>query len=104
MISREADVQQGILNSLDQIRCFWHDLLDGDVDAMRKVDESTVKALELKAPRLSTLYAQTIQPQLGGAQIFSAFSDQDRSQILEQLCRFKDLIPSLHTFFRNLCY
>ena len=97
-------MQQGILNSLDQIRCFWHDLLDGDVEAMRKVDEPTVKALELKAPGSSTLDAQTIQRQLGGAQIFSAFSDQDRSQILERLRRFKDLIPSLHTFFRNLCY
>ena len=71
---------------------------------MRKVDEPTVKALELKAPGSSTLDAQTIQRQLGGAQIFSAFSDQDRSQILERLRRFKDLIPSFHTFFRNLCY
>ena len=97
-------MQQGILNSLDQIRCFWHDLLDGNVEAMRKVDEPTVKALELKAPGSSTLDAQTIQRQLGGAQIFNAFSDQDRSQILERLRRFKDLIPSFHTFFRNLCY
>ena len=71
---------------------------------MRKVDEPTVKALELKAPGSSTLDVQTIQRQLGGAQIFSAFSDQDRSQILERLRRFKGLIPSLHTFFRNLCY
>ena len=75
----EADVQQGILNSLDRIRCFWHDLLDGDVDAMRKVDEPTVKALELKAPGSSTLDTQTIQRQLGGAQIFIrlTFSEED---------------------------
>ena len=96
--------QQGIINSPDRIRGFWHDLLDGDIDAMRKVDEPTVKALELRAPGSSTFDAEMIQRQLQGAQIFSTFSDHDRFQILDQLRQFQGLIPSLHGFFRNLCY
>ena len=93
-----------MINSLEHIRDFWHDLLDGDIDALRKVDEPTVKALELRAPRSSTFDAETIQSQVRGAQIFSAFNDQDRSEILSRLLQFKGLIPSLYAFFRNLCY
>lgn len=95
-------------NSLEHIRYFWYDLLDSDIDAIRKVDEptikATIKALELRAPRSSTFDAETIQRQVRGAQIFGAFNKHDRTEILSRLLQFKGLIPSLYAFFRNLCY
>lgn len=71
---------------------------------MQRVDGPTVRALELRAPGSSTFDAETIQSQLRGAQIFRAFSDQDRAQIQERLLHYKGLIPSLWAFSRNICY
>ena len=79
-------------------------MLDGDIDALRKVDKRTVQALELRAPGSSTTDAETIKRQLQAAEIFSAFSDQERSEILNRLLQCRGLIPSLRAFFRNLCY
>ena len=103
-LGHNAHSQQGILNSLHHIRGFWHYLLDGNIEAMQRVDGPTVRALELRAPGSSIFDAETIQRQLRGAQIFGAFSDQDRAQIQERLLHFKGLIPSLRAFFRNIYY
>ena len=45
-----------------------------------------------------------IQRQLHDAQIFSAFNDQERFEILTRLGQYKGLVPSLHAFFRNWTY
>ena len=45
-----------------------------------------------------------IRRQLRDAQIFSAFNDQERSEILTRLGQYKGLVPSLHAFFRNWTY
>ena len=89
---------------LDHIRRTWYELLDGDQAALHKVDEITVTTLELTAPRVSTSDASTLRMQLSGGRIFGAFNDQERGHILTRLLSVDGLIPSLHTFFRDLQY
>lgn len=48
---------------------------------MSKVDQATVKALELKAPYASTLDARSLHGQMLGGEIFSTFSERDRADI-----------------------
>ncbi len=71
---------------------------------MQKVDQATVKALELKAPRLSTLDAKVLRGQVLGGEIFGAFSEQERVAIWGRLQAVDGLIPSLFTFFEDVKY
>jgi hypothetical protein len=48
-------------------------IANGDKTAFQKVDQATVRAIELKAPRYSKRDAQVSQGQLLSGQIFSAF-------------------------------
>ncbi|KIW35847.1 uncharacterized protein PV06_11823 [Exophiala oligosperma] len=93
-----------ILNYLEHIRRFWHDLVDGDPSAMQRFDHRDVKALELRAPGVSTHDAEEIEAQIRAGRILRAFSEEERRHILQRLCGFKYLIPSLHTFFRDVTY
>ena len=68
------------------------------------MDQVTVRALELKAPRYSKQDAQVLQGQLLSSQIFSAFSQQEREAIWDELRSNDGLIPSLFTFFEDLKY
>ena len=95
---------QEILCYLDRIRTIFHELLDGNLAALQKVDERTVKAVELTAPGASTSDAETLRSQIHGGQIFGAFNDQEREHILTKLLLVDGIIPSLHTFFRDLGY
>jgi hypothetical protein len=71
---------------------------------MGKVNRATVKALELRAPRASTLDAKDLRAQVLGGQVFSAFGDRERASIWDQLRLVDGLIPSLFTFFQDLLY
>lgn len=102
--SRLTLERQEILCYLDHIRKVWFELLDGDQAALQKVDEITVRALELRAPRASTSDAETLRGQVRGGKIFGGFNDQERERILTKLFLVDGLIPSLHTFFRDLQY
>ena len=89
---------------LGHIKQVWSHLVQGDTNAMRKIDQATVKALELRAPRASTLDARALRGQLRGGEIFSAFSDRERDGIWSRLQMVDGLIPSLYTFFKDLQY
>lgn len=72
---------------------------------MRLVDRATVEALELRAPSASTLDYETIVRKLRSGKIFSAFEDEERNAIEGRILRCTDhLIPSLHTFFKDVAY
>jgi hypothetical protein len=71
---------------------------------MQMVDQATVKALELTAPKSSQRDAQELHGQLISGQIFGAFNLQDRELIWSQLCTISGLIPSLFTLFEDLKY
>ena len=71
---------------------------------MLLVDQVTVKAVELKAPKSSRRDARELQGLLVSGQIFSGFSLNGRETIWSGLCTISGLIPSLHTFFEDLKY
>ncbi|ELR07186.1 hypothetical protein GMDG_08313 [Pseudogymnoascus destructans 20631-21] len=67
-----------LLHYLRRIKQVWSDLVCGNKAAMGKIDQATGKALELKAPRVSTADAEFL--------------------------RIRGLIPSLATFFKDIGY
>ncbi len=69
---------------------------------MLKVDQATVKALQLKAPWASTIDAENLRHKVLGGEIFCLFSQQEREQIMRRLQNYKEMVPSLFEFFENL--
>ncbi|KAG9238306.1 hypothetical protein BJ875DRAFT_502178 [Amylocarpus encephaloides] len=102
MISMRCDEE--VLAYLTHIKDVWSQLLGQNEQAMRMVDNTTVKALELKAPKYSKGDAQMLHGQLVSGEIFVAFSLQDREAIWSVLRNIPGLIPSFFTFFRDLYY
>lgn len=96
--------QQVILRYLYHIEDVWGKLLQHDASVMQYVDEVTVKALELRAPRVCTRDADEVRGQILGGTIFSAFGEQDRAGIWARIQAVHDLIPSLDALFENLNY
>ena len=68
------------------------------------MNQVTVKALKLKASRLSTLNVKVLRDQVLEGKIFDAFSEQERVTIWGRLQVVDDLISSLFTFFENIKY
>jgi hypothetical protein len=68
------------------------------------VDQATVKAVELMAPKSSKRDAQALHGQLLSGQIFSGFNLESREIIWGGLRTVNGLIPSLYTFFEDLKY
>jgi len=58
------------------------------------VDEITVTALELTAPQTSSSDAERLRGQIRGGQIFGAFNDQERENILTKLLLVDGYTPS----------
>jgi hypothetical protein len=79
-------------------------LVEGDKEAMKRFDQSTVTALELRAPGASSADAQSLRNQVRGGAIFNAFTDHERDQILDRLPMVDGLILTLSSFFRDLNY
>ena len=71
---------------------------------MGKIDQTTVNALELKAPRASTADAEFLRIRVRGGEVFSAFDDCERDDIWSRLECVEGLIPSLATFFKDIGY
>ncbi|KAF2180327.1 hypothetical protein K469DRAFT_593135, partial [Zopfia rhizophila CBS 207.26] len=75
-----------------------------DEQALTRLDQPTVKALELRAPGASTADAQFLRNQIRGGAIFTAFTDHERDQILDRLSMVDGLILTLFSFFKDLNY
>ena len=97
-------IRQVILRYLYHIGDVWGKLLQHDTSVMQHVDEVTVKALELRAPRVCTRDADKVRGQILGGTIFSAFSKEDLAGIWARVQAVDDLIPSLDALFENLNY
>ncbi|KAG4420625.1 hypothetical protein IFR04_006215 [Cadophora malorum] len=93
-----------ILNYLEGMKNFYSDLVDGEEDAMQRIDSATVKSIELRAPRASTRDAKFLYSEIHGGRIFSGFSASERERIWGRLQMFEGLVPSLYTFFRDVLY
>jgi uncharacterized protein YjbI with pentapeptide repeats len=79
-------------------------VLRGDKTALQRVDQVTIKAFELKAPKYSRRDARALQGQVLSGQICSLFSQEEREAIWDELRSIDYLIPSLFTFFEDLKY
>jgi hypothetical protein len=85
---------------------FWHKVLGGNKQAMQKVDQATVKALELTAPGACRADARSLYGKLQSGQILGAFSQHEREAIWPVIlsCSADCLIPSFYGFFEDLNY
>ncbi|CEL09500.1 hypothetical protein ASPCAL12635 [Aspergillus calidoustus] len=74
---------------------------------MARIDLHTVDTLQLYGPRASTVDRKTVKGKILGGEIFADFSRTERAAIWTNL-RSQEacdgIIPSLHTFFRDLSY
>ncbi|OBT79449.1 hypothetical protein VF21_02102 [Pseudogymnoascus sp. 05NY08] len=93
-----------LLHYLRRIKQVWSDLVRGNKAAMGKIDQATVKALEMRAPRASTADAEFLRIRVRGGELFSAFDDWERDDIWSRLTCVEGLIPSLATFFKDIRY
>ncbi|MCJ1349136.1 hypothetical protein MMC31_007372 [Peltigera leucophlebia] len=94
-----------IIKYLANIKEVWSYLLGGDTHKMSLVDRATVEALELHAPRASSLDYEIITSKLRNRSIFSNFEDSERAEIERNVVLCTDcLIPSLFSFFRDVTY
>ncbi|TAQ83715.1 hypothetical protein B7494_g7958 [Chlorociboria aeruginascens] len=85
-------------HNLELIRTTMHRIfrlvLHKDKTALQRVDQVTIKALELRVPRYSRRDAQVLQGQVLSGQICSLFSREEReaiwrSEIPSRLCRLR---------------
>jgi hypothetical protein len=60
---------------------FWHKVLGGNRQAMQKVDQANVKALELTAPGACRADARSLYGKLQSGQILGAFSQHERDYV-----------------------
>ncbi|KAL5352248.1 hypothetical protein ACLOAV_002195 [Pseudogymnoascus australis] len=88
MMALKCDTE--LLHYLRRIKQVWSDLVSGNKAAMGKIDQATVKALELKAPRASTSDAEFLRIR--------------RDDIWSRIECVEGLIPSLATFFKDIGY
>ena len=79
-------------------------VLHRDKTALQRVDQVTIKAFELKAPKYSKRDARDLQGKVLSGQICSLFSQEEREAIWSELRSIDYLISSLFTFFEDLKY
>jgi len=58
----------------------------------------------MRAPRASTTDAKIVQSPLRAGEIFSAFDESEREDTWSKIRMIEGLIPSFHTFFRDVLY
>ncbi|BDD61078.1 hypothetical protein MAP00_006153 [Monascus purpureus] len=74
---------------------------------MAKIDPHTVDMLQLRAPKASKADKKAVKGLILSGEVFSEFSEADRAAIWHKLrsCEACDcVIPSIHTFFRDISY
>ena len=71
---------------------------------MLKVDVHTVETLQLLAPGISSKDRITVKGLVHSGEVFSNFTTSERSSIWKQIKKKESVIPSLHTFFKDLWY
>ena len=71
---------------------------------MLKIDVNTVETLQLLAPGISLKDRITVKGLVHSGGVFSNFTTSQRSSIWKQMKKKEGIIPSLHTFFKDLWY
>jgi hypothetical protein len=87
-----------MLTYLDHIFDIYLSFVDGDRDALRRIDPETVVQLQSKAPGNCDSNTKEIKGLILGRQIFSSFNESKRKRIWRRIKHFDGIIPSLYTF------
>ncbi|GFG10588.1 hypothetical protein IFM5058_05002 [Aspergillus udagawae] len=96
-----------IIHYLTHVKNFWATLVNHDRNQMARIDLHTVDSLQLYAPRASRSDRKTVKGKILGGEVFSNFSQSERAIIWEKIQSAEacdGIIPSLHTFFRDISY
>ncbi|OJJ42065.1 hypothetical protein ASPZODRAFT_77819 [Penicilliopsis zonata CBS 506.65] len=96
-----------VIHYLRHVKNFWATLVNHDRAQMTRIDLHTVDTLQLYAPRASTVDRKIVKGKILSGEVFSNFSRSERVAIWESLRSHETcdgIIPSLHTFFRDVLY
>uniref|UniRef100_A0A093VIQ3 Uncharacterized protein n=1 Tax=Talaromyces marneffei PM1 TaxID=1077442 RepID=A0A093VIQ3_TALMA len=96
--------EEEIVHYLHFVKNFWCSLVHDDESQMSKIDSVTVERLQLLAPGISPGDRKVVQGLVLSGQVFGAFSAPERRSIWSVLQRKYELIPSLHSFFKDMSY
>ncbi|ELR08409.1 hypothetical protein VC83_03556 [Pseudogymnoascus destructans] len=91
-----------IQHYLNHIFTAFVGFFNGIENGIQRLDKATVKAIERKAPAVSTSDSQELSIAIFNGAIFSGFSSQERSVIWGNILKFRGIIPSLSTFFEDM--
>ncbi|KAF4768880.1 hypothetical protein HAV15_008832 [Penicillium sp. str.  len=91
-----------IVHALTRLRQYWSSLVGHDRAKMLKVDPHTVETLQLLAPGVSSKDRTTVKGLVYSGEVFSNFTESERTSIWKRLKRTEGIIPSLYTFFKDL--
>ncbi|KAL5333673.1 hypothetical protein BJX70DRAFT_48849 [Aspergillus crustosus] len=96
-----------LIHYLTHVKNFWATLVDHDRARMALIDLHTVDTLQLYAPRASKVDRKTVKGKILGGEVFSNFNRSERAAIWGKIRSHEvcdGIIPSLHTFFRDISY
>ncbi|KAJ5152435.1 hypothetical protein N7492_009715 [Penicillium capsulatum] len=93
-----------IVHSLTRLLQYWSSLVRHDRAKMLRIDTHTVQTLQLLAPGVSSKDRTTVKGFVHSGEVFSNFTESERSSIWKRLKKTKGIIPSLYTFFKDLWY
>lgn len=71
---------------------------------LAKVDPKTVRAFQLRCPRLSVQDTHDLRNKLDTGEILESFNTLERTLIWNNLVQMDCIIPSLYTFFEDMKY
>ncbi|QGA15968.1 hypothetical protein EYB26_003635 [Talaromyces marneffei] len=91
-----------IIHYLCFIKDFWSSLVEHDRSRMEKIDCMTVEKLQLLVP--GGLDRTKVKGLMLSGEAFPKFSQAERKSIWRVLRRRGEIVPSLHTFFKDLSY
>ncbi|OQD76719.1 hypothetical protein PENANT_c125G11294 [Penicillium antarcticum] len=97
-------MQIGSLPQALAICCDESSLVGHDRAKILKVDPHTVETLQLLAPGVSSKDRTTVKGLVYSGEVFSNFTESERTSIWKRLKRTEGIIPSLYTFFKDLWY
>lgn len=102
---RDADRQES-LHYLHHISDFWSSVFDGNESAMRKLDRSSLEALQLTAPGACEKQARDLHARIRSGDILGAFTEAEREKIWSNIydATIDYTVPSLHSFFEDRKY
>ncbi|KAM3074504.1 hypothetical protein ACMFMF_006511 [Clarireedia jacksonii] len=92
-----------IAHYIEVIRKTWSKIVSNDATLMEKLDEDTVKSIELRVPAVSRLDAEFVKEQMKTKALFRHTADTVlRRNIEHEVLELDYLIPSIFTLFKDL--